>query len=74
MVIRYENQEPVFLAMILRIKLTGWRGDFDGLRVYKSEISHDKKYGKIFLDKQFIYGKFKSEYKYNDKQSAVISM
>jgi hypothetical protein len=74
MVIRYKNQEPVIMVMILRIKLTGWRGNFDGLRVYKSEISHDKKIwqnisvkSKIFLDKQFIYGKYKSEYKYNDK-------
>jgi hypothetical protein len=74
MVIRYKNQEPVIMVMILRIKLTGWRGNFDGFRVYKSEISHDKKIwqnisvkSKIFLDKQFIYGKYKSEYKYNDK-------
>lgn len=34
MAIHYKNQEPVILAVIRGMRLTGWSGDFDGLRIF----------------------------------------
>ena len=32
--IRYKNQEPLILAMKMEMRLIGWSGDFDGLRIF----------------------------------------
>ena len=34
MKIRYKNQEPLILAMKMEMRLIGWSGDFDGLRIF----------------------------------------
>jgi hypothetical protein len=33
-IIRYENQEPLILAMKMGMRLRGWSGDFGGLRMF----------------------------------------
>jgi len=34
MIIRYKNQEPLILAMKIRMRLIGWSGNFDGFRMF----------------------------------------